>query len=320
MHLPPSVIRAGLRASRPLFASRRVSLAAKRRLVDGLTRATVAPRGTVATRGDVAGVPVAFATPPGVDPHAALLYVHGGGFALGTAGAYAGFAARVAAAAGATAVVPEYRLAPEHPYPAGLDDVHAVYLSLLADGQDPRQLVVVGDSAGGGLTLSLLQRLRDAGAPLPAAAGLLSPWVDLVPDARRTRAAGSDPLLDPVMLNEWVAPYAGSRDPRDPGISPLHGDLSGLPPIVLHSGADDPLVTDALALERRLRQTAGAGTVEHRSWPGRWHVFHLQAGFLADADAAVAELGARLARHAARAAASSPEESKYPLDNAPSAA
>lgn len=314
MLVPTTVLRAGLRGSRPLFGSPRVPLPVKRRLVDVISGTSGRPRGTSAVAMRVAGVPVVRVVVPQSVPGVSVLCLHGGGFALGSASAYAGFAARVAVATGADAIVPDYRRSPEHPYPAALDDVEAVYRAMLDGGQDPARLVVVGDSAGGGLALALALRLRDARVPLPAVLGLVCPWLDLACDAEGRRGSTGDPLIVPEMIGSWVRPYVGARDPWDPGISPVHGDLLGLPPIVVHSAGDDPLRADAELLEERVQELGPGGAIEHRVWVGQWHDFHLQAGRLRGAQEAVDALGLALR-------GSLPDDpiehvSKYPLDTA----
>lgn len=297
--LPASLVRGALRCARPLFASRRVPLRVKRELVDVLTAAGRGPGGTSYAQGLRAGVAVQWCVPPGTSGRGVLLYLHGGGYALGSARAYRGVAAQLAARMGVEAVLPDYRRAPEHPFPAALDDALAVYVSLLDDGHDPRRLFIAGDSAGGGLTLALLMRLRDRGIPQPAAAGLISPWLDLRADVEGTRLPSTDPLIVPRMTAEWASPYAGDADPANPLISPLHGTLTDLAPLVIHSAADDPIAVDAARLEARLRDAGLADAVEHRTYPDRWHVFHLQVGTLADAGRALDHMAARLRARAA---------------------
>jgi monoterpene epsilon-lactone hydrolase len=297
LRLPPGVVRAGLRASRPLFASRVVSLPVKRRLVNVLTSAGRAPRATRFERITLAGVRCERAVPPGATADSVLLYFHGGGYALGSARAYRGFAAQLAAQVGVPAIVPDYRLAPEHPHPAALQDALDVYHAVLDEHVDARHVIVAGDSAGGGLGLALVMALRDRGSPLPAAVGLICPWLDLDADVARTRTAASDPLILPRMTTEWAVPYVGEHAATEPAISPVFGDLSRLPPIVVHSAGDDPLAVDADALQAALAGVARGGGIEHVRFAGWWHVFHLQTGVLAAADAAVAALGAALRRH-----------------------
>jgi acetyl esterase/lipase len=241
----------------------------------------------------VAGVPVLRAQPPGVSD-GTLIYLHGGAYALGSAKGYRGLAARLAAAAGMTALVPDYSRSPEARYPIALEEMVAVYTQLLEDGLDPEKTVIAGDSAGGALTLALAMALRDRGVAAPAAIGLICPWADLAIDVDRKRPVGRDPLILPSMCAEWAPRYAGALDPRLPGVSPADGDMAGLPPIVMHSASDDPLWIDAEKIENAC---TGTGVVEHQRFDNLWHVFHLQVGVLADADEAIADLGARLRVH-----------------------
>lgn len=232
-------------------------------------------------------------------PHAAtsgtLIYLHGGAYALGSARGYRGLAAQLAAAAGMTALVPDYTRAPHAHYPVALEEMAAVYTRLLDDGLDPKTTVIAGDSAGGGLTLALAMALRDRGIQAPAALGLICPWADLAVDIEATRPALRDPLILPSMCTEWAPRYVGSSDPRLPGISPVYGDMSGLPPIVMQTAGDDPICVDADKIETAC--AASKTSIEHRRFAGMWHDFHLQVGLLPEARDAIADLGARLRGH-----------------------
>ncbi|WP_308213830.1 alpha/beta hydrolase [Rhodococcus tibetensis] len=295
MNIRRSIIRAGLRSSRPLFASRRVSVGVKRRMVEMVTGAARPPRGTRFERVTIAGVPVERVLPPHPRIRGTLIYLHGGGYALGSAKGYRGLVAHLAAAAGMAAVIPDYSRSPAARYPIALEEVVAVYSQLIDDGLDPETTVIAGDSAGGGLTLAMAMTLRDHGIAAPAALGLISPWADLAIDVDELRPALRDPLILPSMTAEWARRYAGNHDPRTPGISPVHGDLTGLPPIVIHTAGDDPISVDADRIEAAL--VAVAGSVDHRRFDTLWHDFHLQVSILAEAREAVADLGAALGRH-----------------------
>src|SRR5690606_15418072 len=134
---------------------------------------------------------------------------------------------------------------------------------------------IAGDSAGGGLTMASALALRDAGDPMPAALGLISPWMDLVADAQSTRADGTDPLIAASMITQWVEHYTGGLDPDLPLISPVYADVSGLPPMVIHSSGRDPIAADAKLLEQRLLEAGhSADAIEHRRFESLWHVFH----------------------------------------------
>lgn len=294
MHLPAGLLRVGLRMSRPIFASARLSVATKRKAVDALAGAARPPRGMSVRSRSIAGVPVDLVEVPG-SGETTLLYLHGGGYALGSAAGYRGVVARFAEAGRMRAVVPEYSRSPEARFPAALDEMVEVYRALVADPARGR-VVVAGDSAGGGLALALAMRVRDLGLVAPAAVGLICPWLDLVADTTRTRVARRDPLIVPEMLTGWVTAYTGgATPPSDPFVSPLYGDLRNLPPVVVHSAGDDPIAADSEALEDAFGRLGISAGITHRSWPWRWHCFHLQAGMFRDADQAVADMGERLA-------------------------
>nr|WP_237720483.1 MULTISPECIES: alpha/beta hydrolase [Rhodococcus] len=266
----------------------------KRLMVETVTAAARPPRGTRFERDTVAGVPVVRVRPAHTT-RGTLIYLHGGGYALGSAKGYRGLVAHLAAAAGTAAVIPDYSRSPESRYPIALEEMVAVYSRLLDDGLDPNSTVVAGDSAGGGLTLALAMTLRDRGFPAPAALGLICPWADLAIDVDRTRPVLRDPLILPSMTAEWAPRYAGHHDPRSPGISPVYGDMTGLPPIVVHTAGDDPISVDADKIEAAVG--AAAGVLHHRRFDDLWHDFHLQVSLLAEAREAVNDLGASLRRH-----------------------
>ena len=288
MRIHREVVRAALRGCRPPLASHRISLGGKRKMYEAFTAVARPPKGVQWQRAGVAGVPVERTV---ADSDATLVFLHGGAYGLGSARGYRGVAGRLAVAAGMTAVVPDYSLSPEARYPVALEEMVAVYTALLADGLDPQKVVVAGDSAGGGLTLVLAMALRDRGIALPAVLGLICPWADLALDCKGRRPENRDPLITPAMASVWAPRYAGEQDPSLPGISPVYGDFAGLPPIVLQSAGDDPLVVDAIKID------SAAMDIEHRQFDGLWHDFHLQAGVLAEADEAISEFGARLRAH-----------------------
>lgn len=296
MKLTKRVIRAGLRSSRPLFASRRMSVGGRRLMLELLTAAARPPRGTRYESVTIAGVPVERVRPPQAATNGTLIYLHGGGYALGSAKGYRGLAAHLAAAAGMTALIPDYSRAPEAQYPIALEEMIAVYDRLLEDGLDPETTVIVGDSAGGGLTLALAMALRDRDIPAPAALGLICPWADLALDIFEKRPVRPDPLILPSMTAEWAPRYAGALDPRLPGISPARGDMAGLPPIVMQTAGDDPISVDADKIAAAVAES-GMGALDHRRFDNLWHDFHLQVSVLDEAREAVADLGAKLRYH-----------------------
>lgn len=235
--------------------------------------------------------PAEWLTPPGARTDAAVLYLHGGGYVIGSPRSHRHLAAAIARAAGTRALLLDYRLAPEHPFPAGLEDAVAAYQWLLAGGVAPARIVVAGDSAGGGLTMATLLALRERGLPRPAAAVCISPWVDLTNSAASyaTKAA-----VDPIVTLDSIAlltqAYIGTGDPKQPLVSPLYADLRNLPPLLIHVGSDEVLLDDALGLAARAR-TAGVD-VTIREWPAMIHVWHWFLSMLDEADQAIADIGA----------------------------
>jgi epsilon-lactone hydrolase len=261
-----------------------------------LTAAARPPKGTRCQRVAIEGIPVEVVQNSLKETTGTLIYLHGGGYALGSAKGYRGLVAHLAAAASMTAIVPDYLRVPEARYPIALEEMVAVYTRLLKDGIDPKTTVIAGDSAGGGLTLAFAMALRDRGIAAPAALGLICPWADLAIDIEGMRPVLRDPLILPSMTAEWAPRYAGTLDPRWPGISPVYGDMTGLPPIVMHTAGDDPISVDADKIEAAVAAT-GSGILDHRRFENLWHDFHLQVSVLPEAREAVADLGAKLRNH-----------------------
>jgi monoterpene epsilon-lactone hydrolase len=224
------------------------------------------------------GVPAHWLTAPGTDPGRVLLFLHGGGFELGSVRSDGELAARLGRAAGMRVLFPEYRLAPEHPFPAALDDVLAAWHWLRTDqGLSATSLAVAGDSAGGGLAVALLVATRDAGEELPAAAVLMSPTVDLTSSgASMTERADQDPISTPAMLRQFAADYLAGADPKTPLASPLFASLTGLPPLLIQVGTADLLLSDS---ERLATAATHAGVdVTLQIGEGLPHVYQLLLG------------------------------------------
>jgi epsilon-lactone hydrolase len=221
----------------------------------------------------------------------AMLYLHGGAYAVGTARLFRELAWRLARACRASVCTPEYRLAPESPFPAALDDAVRSWEWLCRQGFDPGRIVVAGDSAGGGLALALCLRLRERKQPLPGALVCLSPWTDLTGSGESLRThADSDAFIVPHLLPSVAALYAAGEDPRNPLISPLFADLGGLPPMRVHASRSEALFSDSARLVDRARQ-AGV-EVGFRTWDGLPHVFHQFARILPEAREAIDDIGA----------------------------
>jgi epsilon-lactone hydrolase len=217
------------------------------------------------------GVPCEWLIPPNSPPDRALVYLHGGGFVYGVTPQHIAMVAHLARRMGIRALLVDYRLAPEHPFPAALDDCATACRWLLNQGIAPQNTVLAGDSAGGNLTLTTLMKLRDGGEPLPAAAACLSPLADL--SVRHSPTGCRDPLLSLSALRFYSAAYAAGSDGRAPLISPVYGDWHGLPPLLVHVGDDEILHDDATRIAAASR--AAGVDVRMETYPRMWHVFQL---------------------------------------------
>ena len=285
--VPTSVMRTTMRLSAPRILSPSVPVRRQRYLLNVIGRLAVYPRDTTIERTTLGGRPCERIVVAGADQRRAVLYLHGGAYIVGGAGTHRALAAHLAAACGAAVHLLDYRLAPEAPYPAAVEDTLAAYRELRGTAGS---VTVAGDSAGGGLTLVLMTRLRDAGEPLPEAAGLISPWVDL------TLAHVEDEPRDPMLRRAWLASgveaYGSGTDPASPELSPLFADLAGLPPLIVQGASEEILLGDVERLTAALR-SAGV-SVEYQRLEGLWHAAHLQAGLVAAATDAITAVGAFL--------------------------
>ncbi len=297
MSLRAEVVRLGLRwfvkHRRPSVAAARAGAAAARGWVPPL------PAGTQVSKIDAGGVAGELIATPVSQPDRHVLYLHGGSYVTGSPALYGNFTWRIAVATRARVLALDYRLAPEHPFPAALDDAFAACRWLLAGEADPRRAVVMGDSAGGGLALALLLKLRDCGHERPAATVALSPWTDLaLTGASLVRNAKADPMLNVANARLFAASYLDGADPRHPYASPLYGNPAGLPPTLIHLGSDEILRDDAVRMAEKMR--AAGCHVEIEVWPRMPHVWHLFAPVLPEAKAAIARVGAFVDRMLAK--------------------
>jgi epsilon-lactone hydrolase len=271
---------------------RRPTVAAARRSIRAAARwIPRPPAGTEILAVDAGGAPGEFVATAASRRDRHVLFLHGGGYVAGSPALYRHFTWRIAAAARARVLAIDYRLAPEHPFPAALDDALAAYRWLLAGIADPRRMVVMGDSAGGGLALALLLRLRDAGLALPAAAVALSPWTDLaLTGASLALNAKSDPMINVADARLFAGCYLAGADPRNPYASPIYGNVAGLPPTLIHVGSDEILHDDAVRTAENLR--AAGCRVQIDVWWRMPHGWHLFAPVLPEARTAIARIGA----------------------------
>jgi phosphinothricin tripeptide acetyl hydrolase len=234
--------------------------------------------------------PAEWLRPPGAVAGRLVLYLHGGGYVIGSPRSHRHLAAAIASAGQATGLLLDYRLAPEHPFPAAVEDATAAYRWLLEQGIAPGHVVIGGDSAGGGLTVATLVALRDAGVPRPAAGVCISPWTDLTfgGASYRTRAQ-SDPIVSRPGIDGMAQAYLGATPPRTPLASPLFADLRGLPPLLIQVGGDEVLLDDATELADRAKAAGVDTTLE--VWDRMIHVWHWFLPMLDEAQAAIDGIG-----------------------------
>jgi monoterpene epsilon-lactone hydrolase len=263
-------------------------LAARRSLQDRMTKLPAA-RGVSYSREDIAGVDCEWLVPVGCEDAPVIYYLHGGAYVMGSPGTHRRLVSYIAREAGMRAILPDYRLAPEHRYPAQLEDSLSVWRALIKGGIDPRQIAIGGDSAGGNLSVATLLSLRDAGEQMPAACFLLSPWLDLAGDgeSHRTRSK-KDPWFDPHRMPAVAAHFCGASDVRDPKISSVHADVSDFPPTLIQVGDHEILLSDSTRLAENIR-TAG-GQVDLQIWPDMWHVFQYFIGQMPESKKAIDDI------------------------------
>jgi phosphinothricin tripeptide acetyl hydrolase len=234
--------------------------------------------------------PAEWLRPPSAEPGRVVLYLHGGGYVIGSPRSHRHLAAAIARAAGTSALLLDYRLAPEHPYPAAVHDATAAYRWLLDQAVAPERIVIAGDSAGGGLTVATLLALREARVPLPAGGVCISPWVDLTcGGASYATKADADPIVRRAEIERMAQAYLGAIPPRTPLASPLFADLRDLPPLLIHVGGDEVLLDDAVRLAERAKAAGVDASIE--VYPRMIHVWHWFLPMLDAAQTAVDAIG-----------------------------
>lgn len=262
-----------------------------RREWEAAARLVVLPKAARFQSADAGGVPCEWMEMPPVNKERAFLLLHGGGYVSGSPKTHRKLAASLSRAAYSRVLSPAYRLAPEHPFPAGLKDAIKAYGWLLDQGYAPHNIVVGGDSAGGGLALSMLVALRNAGAVLPRAAVLMSAWTDLtVSGSSYERHRRLDPSITRKGLREAAGHYAGKLNPAEPLLSPIFADLTGLPPLLLHVGGDEVMLDDSRIFAERARSVGV--DVTFQIYDGMWHVHHHAAPEVPEAVAAINDIAA----------------------------
>jgi phosphinothricin tripeptide acetyl hydrolase len=266
---------------------------AMRKNMEAFTGRVPLPEGVAFTPTEANGVPAEWTVADGARRDVAIVYLHGGGYAMGSVASHRGLCARLSQAARARVLSVDYRLGPEHPHPAAVEDAVAAVRFVRKSGVAPGRTAIAGDSAGGGLTLAALLALRDAGDPAPAAGLCISPWTDLALTGDSIASkAGEDPMVRGADLRLMAAAYLAGRDPKTPLASPLYADLAGLPPLLLQVGSAEILLDDAVRVAERASQHGVAA--ELRVWQDMFHVWHAFAQILPEGQAAVDEMAAFL--------------------------
>ena len=279
-----------------MFRRAGTSIAELRRLEGLLARSQRPPRGTRVSPATVGNLAAEWVDGPGARAEAAILYLHGGAFVMGSPATHRELAARISVAGAARVLSVDYRLAPEFPFPAALDDAKAAYHWLRGQGYASSAVVIGGDSSGAGLAIQTLLALRNEGAPMPCAGFFMSPvteWLDFSGESFETRAA-LDPLVAPAQTRHTSALYAGDRSGDASLLSPTKTSLAGLPPLWIQVGDHEILLSDAQKLAERAARDGV--DVEFKIWPGMWHVFQSTARYVPEARRSLEELSAFLGK------------------------
>jgi acetyl esterase/lipase len=245
---------------------------------------------------EVDGLAAAWFRPADADPHKVMLHLHGGGYVTGSLESYRMMCGQMADRLKLNLFAPDYRLAPEDPFPAALEDAKKSYRWLLQQGYSPENIILSGDSAGGGLALALAVSLRDNGEALPGAIVCISPWADLACESQsHTVNAKAESMLNTESLKMWGLAYAGEESLQNPLVSPIHADFHGFPPLLIQVGGDEILLDDSLRLAEKAR--AAGVQVQLNVWNDLWHDWHFFAGLIPESEQAIDEIGQFLQSH-----------------------
>lgn len=302
MSLMSFLLTQAIRILRPLPGTRK-DLPSQRRELERLSLLVRVPRGV---RVRITRPPEPrgwWLTPPGAGRRGAIYYLHGGAYMIGSPYTHREMTGLLALYSRLPLFSLDYRLAPEHPFPAALEDAVSGYQALLEMGFPPQSIVLAGDSAGGGLCVSLMIALRDMGRPLPGGAALISPWTDLAGEGESmlTRRV-QDPLFQPGDLPRTALNYLNGHDPRDPWISPVYANPRGLPPVLIQVGDHELLLSDSTRLHANFTRAGVQSKIS--IWPGMWHVFQAIGERMPESRRALREMAAFLAGRVYREAAS----------------
>ncbi len=287
MNLTQQVLKGAVRLLVKPSMDRRVPVGLQRRWLRVMSGSAPLPRDIVREQGSLGGIPAEYLRPRAAT-RGVLLYLHGGAYIIGSPATHRNLTMRLARELGSGVYALDYRLAPEHPFPAAVEDAATAYRALLGSGYAPGEISIAGDSAGGGLTLATALKLREEGLPQPGSLITLSPWVDLTNE--HLNLSVNDAMLKPSYGTFAAAHYVNGGSLLDPLASPVYGDLSGLAPTLVQVGSEEMLLNDAKRIVERAR--AAGGHVELQIFPDMWHVFQAHAGLLPAADQALERIGA----------------------------
>jgi len=283
-------VRALLAARQPEPGALRPSFAERRKAMDAMGEVGALPTGCFHEPATIGGVKCERVNPQGAVTGRTLLYLHGGAYTAGSPRSHRPLVARLAEAARTVAVAADYRLGPEHRFPAAVEDAVAVYRALLDGGAEPAKVLVAGDSAGGGLTMALALALKAHDLPQPAGYFVISPWADLTQSgASYTAKAATDPMITKAGLDDNALAYLGGLDARDPLASPVLGDFEGVAPVLIQTGSEEALLSDSISLADVLAHARVEVRLE--VWPEMIHVFHAFGGGLQAARRAIRDAG-----------------------------
>lgn len=284
-------VRALLAARQPDPGAPPPTYAERRAAMDAIGEMGALPTGCFHEPQTLGGVKCERVVPQGAKSGRTILYLHGGGYTAGSPRSHRPMVARIAEASGAVAIAPDYRLGPEHRFPAAVEDAVAVYRALLDRGTDPARLIVAGDSAGGGLAMALALSIKAGDLAQPAGYFVISPWTDLTQSGAsyRTKAA-TDPVITKAGLDQMALAYLGGLEATDPLASPVRGDFEGVAPVLIQTGSEEALLSDSITLADVLAQARVDVRLE--VWPEMIHVFHAWGAALQAARRAIAVAGA----------------------------
>ncbi len=275
---------------RKVFKEQRLTIEQNRARGTSMAAYSRIPKDVRVEKIDIEGLPAAWIRPAGAAPGKVILHLHGGGYVTGSIDSHLMMCVPMAQTLKMDLLLPDYRLAPEHPFPAAVEDAQKVYRWLLAQGREPGNIVISGDSAGGGLSVAAVLALREAGERLPAAVVCISPWADLTHQGQsHISKAGAEAVLQADVLKEWALCYTEAANLRNPLVSPVYADFHGFPPLLIQVGSEEILLDDSLMLAEKAREAGVDVTL--KVWDGLWHVWPALGSLIPESGQAFEEIG-----------------------------